>query len=133
MSQRFFRKALLILALSALLALASDADGKWSGELRLTVPRLQTRLFTMELKANAAGRVSGTIADESGNDKVEILDGQIDHDEISFDVPTGAADMPRFEFRGKYATDTIAFTISGIDPRTSTLITLGEATAKRAR
>jgi hypothetical protein len=133
MSQSLFRKAFLILALGALGALASDADGKWSGELRLTVPRLQTRIFTMQLKADAAGRVSGTIADANGNDGVEILDGQFDHDEISFGVPTGADDMRRFEFRGKYATDTIAFTISGIDPRTSTLITLGEATVKRAR
>lgn len=133
MSRSFFGKAFLILAFSALVALASDADGKWSGELRLTVPRLQTRLFTMQLKADAAGRVSGTIADENGNDKVEILDGQFDHGEISFGVPTGADDMRRFEFRGKYAADTIAFTISGIDPGTRTLITLGEATVKRAR
>jgi hypothetical protein len=133
MSHSFSRKALLILALTTLVALASDADGKWSGELRLTVPRLQTRLFTLQLKADAAGRVSGTIADESGNEKTEILDGQIDNDEISFGVPTGASDLPRFEFRGKYATDTITFTISGIDPGTNTQITLGEATANRVR
>ena len=49
----------------------------------------------MELKVDGS-RVSGTIGDENGKEKVEILDGRVDGDEVSFGVPTGASDMPRF-------------------------------------
>ena len=124
-------KILLLGALCAWLAFAAGADGQWTGEIRLTVPRVQTRTFTLDLKADASGRVSGTIAGENG--QVEILDGRIDRGEISFGVPTGASDLPRFEFRGSFANDTATFTISGVDPTTGALIQLGEATAKRAR
>jgi len=72
MSGSLCRKTLLVTALCALAAIAADADGRWRGEIRLTVPSLQARSFTMELKTDASGRVSGTMADENGNDKVEI-------------------------------------------------------------
>ena len=125
------RKALLVGALCSLAALASDVDGRWSGEMRLTVPRIQTRDFSVEFKSDASGRVIGTIS--HGDEKVDILDGRFDHDEIFFGVPTGAQDMTRFEFRGTIESDTITFSISGLVPRSNTLIKLGEATVKRAQ
>jgi hypothetical protein len=110
MRRHFGCRVLLIGTLCALIALAADASGKWKGQITLTVPRVQTRTFTMELKVDGS-RVSGTIGDENEKEKVEILDGRVDGDEVAFAVPTGASDMPRFEFREKAEAETAIFTI----------------------
>jgi hypothetical protein len=131
MRLHFGCRVLLIPALCAFIALGADASGKWRGHFTLTVPRGQTRTFTLELKVDGS-RVNGTIADENDNDKVEIRDGGVDGEQVSFGVPTGAGDMPHFEFRGKVEAEIVTFTISGVDPG-GTLRKLGEATAKRIK
>ena len=116
-----------IFTLCVAVAVGADVTGKWSGEMTLTVPRVQTRSITMDLKVQGSS-VSGTFG--AGADQVQILDGKTDQDNVTFGIPTGADDMPRFEFKGKVDADTFKFTISGVDPG-GKLRTLGDGTAKR--
>ena len=116
-----------IFLLCVVVSLGSDPSGRWTGEMTLTVPRVQSRTFTMELKMEGS-RVVGKIG--RGRDQADVLDGRIVDDELTFGVATGAVDMPRFEFKVKIEAETFKFTISGLDP-SGTLQKLGDGSAKR--
>jgi len=105
-------------------AFAVDLGGKWSGEMTVTG---RTRKFTMALRVEGP-KLLGTIGDET--ERVELIDGRVNGNEIAFGIPSGAKDMPRFDCRGSSDGETINFTISGVDWRGNEM-KLGEGHAKR--
>jgi hypothetical protein len=86
--------ALLILASFGLAA--ADVTGRWTGELA-ALNGGPTRVITIILKAEGS-KITGTLAGASGRssslDPIEISDGKVDGDRISFTVkretPNGA-------------------------------------------
>lgn len=78
----------VLLALVCGVALAADIDGKWLAERKMKTQDGEERTITstMELKADGA-KLTGTITTSMGGGegrKVEIQDGKIDGNKISF-------------------------------------------------
>jgi hypothetical protein len=73
--------ATLFLALSTAAALAADFNGKWTAE----VPSRQggTTTTTLTFKVDS-GKLTGTMSNQMGD--MEITNGKVDGDNISFDV-----------------------------------------------
>jgi hypothetical protein len=84
----------------AVVALAADASGKWTFE---TEGRNGAVTNTLTLKA-AGGSLTGTFSGGRGGD-VEISDGKVDGDKISFSVVR--------EFRGNTFTTKYSGTVGG--------------------
>lgn len=93
----------------AVVALAADATGKWTFE---TEGRAGTVTNTLTLKA-AGGALTGTISGGRGGD-VEISDGKIDGDKISFSVVREfRGNSITTKYTGKVSGDEIKLTIEG--------------------
>jgi hypothetical protein len=78
-------KALRWFALSCLLVgalWASNATGKWKGEFQ--TPNGNTFPVNMDLKAGDNGSLTGTVSGRNG--PIEISNGKVDGDHLSFDV-----------------------------------------------
>jgi len=103
-------------------ALAADASGKWTFE---TEGRNGSVTNTLTLKA-AGGSLTGTISGGRGGD-VEISDGKVDGDNISFSVVREfRGNTITTKYSGKVSGDEIKLTIEG--PRGGSR----EVTAKRS-
>ena len=100
--------AILMLA-CALAAYAADVTGKWTAEFDT---QIGVQKYTYELKADGAkltGKATGKRADSEST--VEIQEGKLDGDEISFveNLKFGDQDI-RIEYKGKVSGDEIKFT-----------------------
>ncbi len=96
---RTLRAVLLSLSwIVALPALAADASGTWSGEVKL--PNGQSVPFVAHLKQDGA-TVTGTLAGINGAPDVHITAGTADHDTITFTGvrPINGADV-EFHYTG---------------------------------
>ena len=96
-------RTLLLIALFAACALAADVNGTWKGSIE--TPN-GNRDVTMHLKADGA-KLTGTVSGRQGD--VEIQDGKIDGDNISFAFARGDFKML---YKGKVSGDQINFEIS---------------------
>ncbi|MGD0438259.1 MAG: hypothetical protein ABSB86_17505 [Bryobacteraceae bacterium] len=92
--------SVLLAFVLATVALAADVSGKWTFE---TEGRNGTMTNTLTLQASG-GSLTGTISGGRGGD-VNISDGKIDGDKISFTVVR--------EFRGNTFTTKYSGTVSG--------------------
>ncbi|HKA21439.1 MAG TPA: hypothetical protein VKN18_24390 [Blastocatellia bacterium] len=118
--------AILVLA-AATLALAANVDGKWVAQ----VPGAQgnTREVTFNFKAEG-DKLTGTMSGRPGQPDVQISDGTIKGDDISFTQTFNAqGNTVKLVYKGKVSGDEIKFTrtIEGMDRPPS------EFTAKRAK
>jgi hypothetical protein len=98
----------LLSALLAVSAFAADVTGKWTAE----VPGRggQTREVTMNLKA-AGDTLTGTMSGMQGD--IEIADGKVNGDEISFNVVREFnGNTIKMHYTGKVAGDSIKFTVT---------------------
>ena len=96
-------RKLTLFFLFALAALAADVTGTWKGAIE--TPN-GSRDVTMNLKADGS-KLTGTISGRQGD--VEIQDGKIDGDNISFSMVRGDF---KIEYKGKVAGNEIKFDIS---------------------
>jgi hypothetical protein len=96
-------RTLLLMALFAVCALATDVTGSWKGTIE--TPN-GTRDVTMNLKADGS-KLTGTVSGRQGD--VEIQDGKVDGDNISFSFVRGDFKM---EYKGKVSGDQIKFDIA---------------------
>ena len=105
-------RTFILFVLFAVFALAADVTGTWKGSIE--TPN-GSREVTMHLKSDGA-KLTGTVAGRQGD--VEIQDGKIDGDNISFMFARGDFKM---EYKGKVSGDQIKFDIS-IGDRTVQMI-----------
>ena len=107
-------KAIRLLALFAVCIfatslLAADVTGAWTGEVKL--PTGQALPFVAHLKQDGS-KITGKLDGINGAPDVEIVNGKIDGDTITFSGVRqiqGAA--VKFNYTGKVAGDTIDFKI----------------------
>jgi hypothetical protein len=94
-----------ILTLAAFLSLnAADITGKWTAEFDTP---MGVQKYTYEFKVDG-GKLTGTATGSQG--AVEIQEGKVNGDEISFVENMKFEDMPmRIEYKGKAAGDEIKF------------------------
>ena len=94
-----------ILILAAFLSInAADIAGKWTAEFDTPIG---VQKYTYEFKVDG-GKLTGTAAGPQG--AVEIQEGKVSGDEISFIENMKFEDMPiRIEYKGKVAGDEIKF------------------------
>jgi hypothetical protein len=94
-------------------ALAADVTGRWAGDVKL--PNGQTLPFIAELKQQGQA-VTGKLAGINGAPDVQIMDGKIDNDRLTF---WGARRMNnaevRFDYVGAVKPDAIDFQIVRAD------------------
>ena len=108
--------------LSAGLCLAADFNGKWTASFET---QIGTQTYTYEFKVDGT-KVTGTA--KSMNGEVQITEGKISGDEISFVENLNFQDMPlRIAYKGKLNGDEIKFT------RDVAGIAMEELTAKRVK
>jgi hypothetical protein len=93
----------ILLTLFAACAFAADVTGTWKGTIE--TPN-GSRDVTMHLKADGA-KLTGTVSGRQGD--VEIQDGKVDGDNISFAFARGDFKM---EYKGKVSGDQIKFDIA---------------------
>jgi hypothetical protein len=96
-------RTFILLALFAVCALAADVTGTWKGSIE--TPN-GSRDVTMHLKSDG-GKLTGTVSGRQGD--VEIQDGKIDGDNVSFAFVRGDFKM---EYKGKVSGDQIKFDIT---------------------
>ena len=97
---------LFLLLLTAAAALAADVNGKWVAQMPGRGG--ETREVTMNFKADGSA-LTGTIAGPRG--EVQISDGKIDGDDISFaQVLEFNGNQVKLLFTGKVSGDEIKFT-----------------------
>jgi hypothetical protein len=118
--------AILVLA-AATLALAANVDGKWVAQ----VPGQggNTREVTFNFKAEG-DKLTGTMSGRPGQPDVQITDGTVKGDDISFTQTVNAqGNTIKLVYKGKVSGDEIKFTrtVEGMDRPPS------EFTAKRAK
>jgi hypothetical protein len=97
---------LAFLSAFAFAAFAADVNGKYTAD----VPGRQgnTQQTTFNLKSSG-GTVSGTVANQRG--EMEITDGKIDGDNISFSTTMKMQDREmKMNYKGKISGDSIDFT-----------------------
>ena len=99
----------LLMCLLAALALAADPSGKWSYE---TQGRRGPQTVTLTLKASGDA-LTGSISGGRGGD-VEISDGKVNGDDISFSVVREfQGNQFTTKYTGKISGDTMNLTIDG--------------------
>lgn len=107
--------------------------GVWTG--RLTVRQsgnVQYRDITLTLRADGA-RLTGTFAGtwEGRSDSTELLDGKMSVDGISFEIATGASDVPRFKLTGTPHDDELKLSISMKSPVDGSQWVIGDVQLNR--
>ncbi len=94
-------------------AWAADVSGKWSGEVKL--PTGQAVPFIVELHQQGVV-VTGKLAGINGAPDVQIMDGKLDNDRLTFwGVRRIANADVRFDYVGKVGADVIDFEILRAD------------------
>ena len=110
-------KTLLLTALMGICAFAAsaaDVTGKWTAEVPGRGGNMQTNTFV--LKSDGA-KLTGTANGGRGGD-VEITDGKVDGDNVSFVVVRDfGGNSIKITYKGKVSGDTIKFTrtMEGLD------------------
>lgn len=103
-SSKFF--AALAFSLTTLVsARAADIDGKWRAEF---TSQIGEQKYVFELKSGADGKLTGKAVFERQNQKgeVELKDGKITKDEVSFVEPLKFQDQElKIEYKGKIVGD----------------------------
>lgn len=106
MTLRFLSSILMTAAL-AVSAFAADVSGKWATTFK--TPDGQERKSSMTLKADGS-KLTGTMEGRQGS--VEIQDGKIDGDNISFSVTRKFQDNEfKMNYKGKVSGDDMKLTI----------------------
>jgi len=126
------RGLLLIMAcLSSSLLSAADTVGVWQGQLTMAGARGEQRKeVTLTLTVNGS-RLIGTMT--ADGETAEILDGAVKGDDISFEIESGADDVPRFVFNGNVVGDALTLTVSGRLKATGQILTIGAGSFKRRK
>jgi len=94
-------------------AWAADLTGKWSGEV--TLPTGQSVPFVLNLHQHGAV-VMGSLAGINGAPDVQIMDGKLENDRLTFwGIRKMANAEVRFNYVGKVAGDAIDFEILRAD------------------
>lgn len=99
-----------ILALVATVAFAADISGKWTAE---TTTQRGTQTTTFDFKVDG-NKLTGTVGGGRGN-PVEIADGKIDGDNVSFTVTRtmgGGGQSFKQTYTGKVSGNEIKFTVT---------------------
>jgi opacity protein-like surface antigen len=113
MKTRIFVLMAALLAIFAVAALAADVDGQWKAQMPGRGG--QTREVTLNLKADG-NKLTGTMG--TGQGEIEISDGKIKGDTISFNVVRKMQDREiKMNYKGKVSGDEIKFTgsVEGMD------------------
>jgi hypothetical protein len=96
---------LLFVLCCTIIAFAADPTGKWTTTISTQIGELA---YTYELKAEG-NKLTGKAKSQFGD--IEIADGKINGDEITFVENIKFNDMPiRIEYKGKVGADEIKFT-----------------------
>lgn len=105
--------ALLALVVMAVPVWAADATGTWKGDVKL--PNGQLLPFVAHLKQQKSA-ITGTLDGINGGPDVQIMDGKITHDVITFwgVRKINGADV-KFNYSGKLAGDSLDITIARAD------------------
>ncbi len=124
------RLLLTMACVSSLQLSAASISGVWQGRLIVTSgSREMRREVTLRLAVNRSS-LTGTMTAES--DTAEILDGMVNGYEVSFAIPSGADDVPKFEFHGSVVGDLLTVTVSGRLNETGEVLRIGEGSFKRS-
>jgi hypothetical protein len=117
-----------LLALAAVPAWAADATGTWKGEVH--TPDGRVLPFVAHLKQDKAV-ITGTLAGINGAPDVEIMEGKIDGDTITFwgIRKVNGADV-KFTYSGKLAGDSLDIRILRADGSGAPLETLTKRVAE---
>ncbi len=103
-TQKLIAGLLLVLCCTAI-AFAADPTGKWTTTISTQIGELA---YTYEFKAEGE-KLTGKAKSQFGD--IEITDGKIKGDEITFVENIKFNDMPiRIEYKGKVSGDEIKFT-----------------------
>ena len=98
--------ATMFFALSTAAALAADFNGKWTAEVPGRQGGTTTTTFTFKVDS---GKLTGTMSNQMGD--MEITNGKVDGDNISFDViRTFNDNKVTLTYTGKADGDGIKFT-----------------------
>ena len=113
---------------------AADATGVWAGRIALKTPN-GTEIsidVTLTLKVDSS-TLTGTwsAAWDDNRNSVEILDGKISGEDISFDIPSGASDVPRLNVQGKRNADDLKLGVSLRNPVNGQEFNVGDGLLKR--
>ncbi|MBI3683748.1 MAG: hypothetical protein HY235_25520 [Acidobacteria bacterium] len=107
MNLRFVMSAVLT-AVFAISALAADVTGKW--KYSFTTPNGDTRESVLNLKADGS-KLTGAVESARGN--VEIKDGTISGDQLSFSVVRNfGGNEVTIKYKGKVEGDTMKLTMN---------------------
>lgn len=107
MKRRMFGMAAVALLLTAMAAMAaSDVTGNWSGQM--AGPNGEGFALTFTFKQDGA-KLTGTVAGPQG-DPIEIKDGKVDGDKLSFTIIVN--DQMTIKHEGTIAGDEIKLTSS---------------------
>ena len=126
----------LMLLSSGLKLVAADATGVWAGRLILKAPdgREVPNDVTLTLKADSSTLTGIWVSVWDGNrNSAEILDGRISGDDISFDIPSGASDVPRLNVKGKRNADELKLGVSVRNPVNGQEFNMGVGLLKRVK
>ncbi|MEO7142189.1 MAG: hypothetical protein ABI165_01660 [Bryobacteraceae bacterium] len=105
MKIRLILLACAALALTSITAMAADVSGKWTAEVEGRNGNKQTQTFTFKADGST---LTGTMAGRG--EPVNISDGKIDGDNISFSVTRERnGNTMKMNYTGKMSGDTIAF------------------------
>ena len=113
--------AAMALALSGSAALAAEATGKWVGDVKL--PNGMVVPFIAHLKQEGT-TVTGRLEGVRGAPDVQIVNGKVDKDTITFEGVRQINNAPvHFDYKGRVAGDAIDFDIVQTDGRAAPLKT----------
>jgi len=110
-------------------------SGVWTGRLTLRISGdVQSREVTLNMRVYGA-KLTGTFAGawEGRSDSTELLDGRMSADGISFEIATGASDMPRFKLTGTPQNNELRLSISMKSPLDGSQWVIGEVQLNRRK
>jgi hypothetical protein len=112
LTMKAFCRLLFVIACMNFLNLsAADYGGVWRGQLTIAGARGEMHSETTLALAVNGSKLTGTITTDG--QVVELLDGTINGNAISFSIKSGARDVPRFDFSGIIAGDILTLTVTG--------------------
>lgn len=102
-------KVFALILLAVFVACAADVSGKWKSEFQTQSGDTRTTTYTFKVDGD---KLTGTISGGRGGE-VEIKDGKVSGDEISFTVVRsfGGNEMKQ-NYKGKVSGDEIKFTVT---------------------
>lgn len=122
------------LALLALPVLAADVSGAWTGQIVFRSSP-QQHVIGFNLKADGSKLTGNFCINACGPNghSLDIQNGKIDGDKVSFSVALGAPELPRMDIEGTLQGDTMNLVVSGNPPECGDAgCEIGEGSATRA-